>query len=1067
MRGIVDGAISHARMVIVIFIVALFAGGVTYVNLPKEADPDIPIPVFGILVPIDGGAAEDVQRLIVKPAENELQSLDGLKQLDGYAIQGVGQLVLEFTLTTDPETARADLDEKLDLAKRDFPEDALEPVIQEVNPSLFPIMAINLYGDLPERELNRQADLLSDRLENIAGVLEAQIKGKREDVLEIIVDPLKLETYNLSYEEVLRTVSNNNRLVPAGRIDLGDGRFQVKVPGLIKTADDALSLPVIRSGDTVVTIADVATVQRTFKDREETAAFNGAPALSIDIVKRQGANILDTAAEINRVIEELRDTWPPTLQATITSDQSVLIEQQFNGLQSNIVSAVLIVMVIVVGALGLRSAGLVGLAIPSSFVIAFLLLSAFGLTINTMVMFGMVIAVGILVDGAIVVVEYADRKLAEGLPKSEAYALAAKRMFWPIIASNATTLAAFVPFLFWNSLPGKFMSYLPITLIFVLSASLVMALIFLPVLGSIFGGRPKDAGGDLETLSGAEGDPNSAGGWLGGYVKLTRNLIRRPLMVTGAAALIVVSIFVAFASKEHKSEFFIDFEPQQVIVFVRAQGNLSATDEQEIVRRAEARVLGLEEVINVSARSGASQNSLGFGDGIGGQPVDTIGRLLIDVKNSETGPEWSGRASEAAIRTALEDFPGAQIEIQKLEYGPSDGKDIQIALLSESETDLIEAAGLFRDKLDSITGLREIEDTRPIPGIEWQIQVDREEAGRFGVDVAQIGAAVQLVTNGILVGRYRPDDVAEEVDIRMRLPEGERSLDSLDKLRISTREGLVPVSLFVDRVPAQRIVTIQRRDGKRVIELRANTVEQGESSKFVTELRDWLPTADIPSSVEVTFGGADEDTAEAEGFFQVAAIAALFLMAVILLWEFNNVYHVLLTLSAVILSTTGVIIGILTYLPYISYIMLGTGVVALAGIVVNNNIVLIDTYQRLRSEGNRTVDEAALAAAAQRIRPILLTTATTIAGLLPMMLGMNIDFSTGVISFGGLTAEWFVQLAAAVVFGLGFSTVMTLLVTPAWLAAPYRISLFAERIKRLALRRGTTESADPAPQAAE
>lgn len=1048
MTGIVDGAISHARMVIAIFIVSLFAGGVTYVNLPKEADPDIPIPIFGVLVPIDGGAAEDVERLIVRPAETEMQTMDGLKQLDGYGIQGVAQLVLEFSLTTDPTDARKDVEDKLDLAKREFPEDAKEPIIQEVNPSLFPIMAINLYGDLPERELNRQADSLSEELENINGVLEARVQGKRDDVLEIIVDPLKLETYNISYEEVVRTVTNNNRLVPAGRIDLGEGRFQVKVPGLIKNAEDALGLPVLRSGDTVVTIADVATVQRTFKDREVTAEFNGNPALTIDIIKRSGANILDTAAEIDTVIERARAGWPPSLQATITSDQSVLIEQQFNGLQSNIVSAVLIVMVIVVAALGLRSAGLVGLAIPSSFVIAFLLLSFYGLTINTMVMFGMVIAVGILVDGAIVVVEYADRKMAEGMERRAAYAMAAKRMFWPIIASNATTLAAFVPFLFWNSLPGKFMSYLPITLIFVLSASLIMALIFLPVLGSFLGGRPKDAGGDLESLSGAEGDPTAAKGWLGSYVRLTASLIRRPLLVTLFAGIVVSSIAFVFGSKEHKTEFFIDFEPQQVIVFVRAQGNLSAADEHAIVQRAQERILGLEEVINVSARSGASQNSLGFGDGIGGQPVDTIGRLLVDVKNSQHDASHDGRMSEAAIRRALENFPGAQIEIQKLEYGPSDGKDVQIALLSNNPEELSQAAAQFRAKMDSISGLREIEDTRPLPGIEWQINVDRAEAGRFGVDVTQVGAAVQLVTNGILVGRYRPDDSTEEVDIRMRLPESDRSLDALDQLRISTREGLVPVSLFVERTPAPKVVTLQRRNGKRVIELRANAVEQGEGSKFVDELRAWAATANLPPSVEVSFGGADEDTAEAEAFFSAAAIAALFLMAVILLWEFNNVYHVVLTLSAVVLSTTGVIIGVLVYLPYISYIMLGTGVVALAGIVVNNNIVLIDTYQRLRAD-NRTADEAALAAAAQRIRPILLTTATTIAGLLPMMLGMNVDFSQGLITFGGLTSEWFVQLATAVVFGLGFSTVMTLVVTPAWLAAPYRISLFLGRVKSL------------------
>ncbi len=1044
MHALIDGAIGRARMVLTLLAVLLGAGTLTYVNLPKEADPDIPIPYVGVTIPLEGISPEDAERLLVRPVETELRGIEGLKEMNGYGLLGAGQLVLEFDVSFDQDQALLDVREKVDLARREFPEDAREPVITELNASLFPILVINIHGDAPERGLYRIARQLQEDLEAISGVLEANIQGEREEVLEIVADPAKLESYNLSYEAILATVSANNRLVPAGQIDMGEGRFPVKVPGLIRTAEDAFNLPVKRDGDRIVTLSDVAEVRRTFKDREVYARFDGRPAVSIQVVKRTGANILDTVDEVRRAVDAAEASWPDTVQATLTSDMSEMIDKQLGQLESSIATAVILVMIIVVAALGLRSAGLVGLAIPASFVMAFLMLGVFGYTINMMVMFGMVIAVGILVDGAIVMVEYADRKMAEGLDRRAAYALAAKRMFWPIVASNATTLAAFVPFLFWDSMPGKFMAYLPITLIFVLSASLLMALIFLPVLGSVIGGRPRaEPTVDMKAISGAEGDPRRSGGWLGAYVRLISALMRRPVSVTLAAFALIAGIFAWFGSTPHKSEFFLDVEPEQVYVFVRAQGNLSADEEFAIVSRVETRLLDINGIEHLSTRSGTGSNSGGFFDGTGDVPQDTIGRILVDLRDREQG--YDGRVTLQKIRDSLEGFPGAMIEVRKLEQGPPVGKDVQIALRS-SDPDLLDrVARQVSEHVRTMDGLREYSDSLPLPGIEYQLEVDRAEAGKFGLDVAQVGAAVQLVTNGILVGRYRPDDALDEVDIRVRLPETARSLQAIDRLRLATPEGQVPLSTFVERVPAQRVQRIERRDGKRLVTISANAVEQGTGPQKVAEIRDWIAAQAFDPRVDIAFEGADEDTAEANAFFQNAALAALFLMAIILLWEFNNFYHVFLTLSAVILSTAGVLIGIQLVLPYISILMIGTGIVALAGIVVNNNIVLIDTVQRLQRDG-RSIEDAALAAAAQRIRPILLTTLTTICGLLPMVFMMNVSFLNGQITFGGVTAEWWVPLATAVVFGLGFSTMMTLLVTPVWLTAPAKLGAWRRRM---------------------
>jgi len=1044
MKKLIEGAVDRVRMVLSIMVFCLVAGFLAYVNLPKEADPDIPIPFVGVTLPLEGISPEDAERLLVRPSEVQLQQIEGLKQMDGIAAEGAGQIILEFDVSFDADQAVLDVREKIDMAEREFPDDTRPAVITEVNANLFPIMTINLWGDVPERGLVREARALKQRLESLPTVLEARIIGEREEVLEVIIDPAKLETYNLSYVDVLQAVTANNRLVPAGRLDLGKGRFPVKVPGLIESARDALAIPVLRTENAVVTLGEIADVRRTFKDREVYSRFNGKPSLAIEIVKRTGANIVATTQSVRADLALAEARWPDNLHATITGDLSEWIFDTLTSLESSILTAVLLVMIIVLGALGLRSGILVGVAIPSSFLLAFLLLGVAGYTINMMVMFGMVIAVGILVDGAIVVVEYADRKMAEGMHRKQAYTLAAQRMFWPVVSSTLTTLAAFLPFLFWNSIPGKFMSYLPITLIFVLTASLIVALIFTPVLGSVIGGR--ESRDDNLAAIAAEGDPFKTTGALRVYVEIVAETIRRPLLVLGVTGTVIFGIVSWFASTPHKTEFFLDAEPEQIYVFVGARGNYSAAEEFAMVQQVEAKLADIPGIESIIFRSGSLARGGTQGDGVQDVPVDTIGRLLIDLTDRGTRPD--GRQIEAEIRRRVANLNGMRAEVVRLEQGPPQGKDIQIELTSDNGPALTAAAAKVRAHLESMSGLIELEDTRPQPGIEWQLDVDRAEAAKFGVDVAQVGAAVQLVTNGILVGRFRPDDAFEEVDIRVRLPAEDRTLDELDRLRISTPGGPVPLSIFVDRFPAQRIDKIDRRDGQRVLIVRSNVVEQGTAAQNIAEIQTWIEANPVSRDVTVTFAGSNQETEEAAGFFAVAFIAALFLMAIILLWQFNNFYHVLLTLTAVLISSVGVLLAIQVALPYVSFIMVGTGIVALAGIVVNNNIILIDTYQRLRQDG-RTSEQAAIATAAQRIRPITLTTGTTLIGLLPMVFQWNLNFVTGTMSVGGAASEWWVPLATAVVWGLGASTITCLFVTPMLLTLPDRIGRAA-----MALRAG-------------
>lgn len=1056
MTGMVDFAVSRARATIMTLLAGLIAGVITYANLPKEADPDIPIPFVYIGVPLEGASPEDAERLVVRPLETQLRSLEGVQELNCVAQTGYGICIVEFDVSFDQEQALIDVREKVDDARVEFPAEVDEWTIQEFNASLFPIVVVNLFGNLPERALYALSQELQDELEALPNVLEAEVAGAREELLEVIVDPARLEAYSLTQEELLSAVQSNNRLVTAGALDTGAGRYQVKVPGLFETAEDVLSLPLRAVGARSVTLGDVADVRRTFKDRDGYASFNGAPAFSIQVKKRLGSNIIDTIADVREVTESMRADWPGTVSVEYSLDQSRWIEDSISQLGSSVATAVTLVMILVVAALGVRSGILVGIAIPSSFLLAFLLLGVFGLSMNFMVLFGMVLAVGVLVDGAIVVIEYADRKLAEGLPREQAYALAGKRMFWPIVSSTLTTLAAFVPFLFWDSIPGQYMSFLPKTLIFVLVASLVVALIFLPVLGALVGKTKSAPDPTLAALSGADGNPADAPGMTGAYARIISGLVKRPLMVTLGTVVLVVGVWSWFLNTPHRVEFFLDTEPEQVFVYVRARGNLSPAEKNAMGADVEARVAQIDGIKSIARTSGGGANiSSGFGQS---SPDDAVATLFIDFY--PFGERRDGRAIERDIRAALTNVPGVLIEVAALQNGPPVGKDVQIEISALDPVALNQTAYAIRDHLDAMDEVIEIEDTLPLPGIEWVLEVDREKAGRFQVDITQLGSAVQMVTNGVLVGRYRPDDSDEEVDIRARFAEAGRSLDALESLRVTTIQGAVPISNFVTREARPQVDRINRRDGRRYVEVRANVPEGVAANLVLDDIKAWLEDSGaVAPGVDVRFRGADEENAEAAAFFVGAMAASLFMMAAILLLQFNNIWHVVLTLQAVVLSITGVLLGIQLVFPYVSILMVGTGVVALAGIVVNNNIVLIDTYQRLRSLG-WGVDDAIVRTAAQRLRPVLLTTVTTIFGLLPMVFMINADYLGGRITVGGPSAEWWVPLASTVVWGLGFATILTLLLTPVLIGAPMRIGRF---IKRWILRRPIDDDADATP----
>ncbi|MDX2144434.1 MAG: efflux RND transporter permease subunit [Rhodospirillaceae bacterium] len=1028
MHGLIDGIMERSRMVMATLAMILVAGVVALLDIPKEAEPDIPVPTIYINMVYRGISPEDGERLLVRPMERQMRTIEGLKEVRGQSYPNAANVTLEFEPGFDQDKAMEDVRAAMNLAKADLPAGAEEPTAHEINMSLLPILAISISGDVPERTLRAIARQLKDKLEEIPSVLKAEIAGDRKEQVEVEIDPALLKNYGIDASQFAAVLRRNNSVVAAGKLENETGAFGVNVGGLLDNAWDVLKVPVVVNGDAVVRVGDLATVRRGFVDATSYARVNGRPSLTIEVSKRIGENIIETVDAAKAVVERERAFWPAGVQTDYFQDKSTMIRDMIGELANNFVTAIILVMIVVVGALGLRSGLLVGLAIPGSFLMGILALYAFGMTINMVVMFALTLAVGMLVDDAIVISEYADRKMVEGFGKREAYAMAAKRMAPPVISATLTKIAAFAPLLFWSGMFGEYMKYLPVTLIATLTASLLMALVFLPVLGAKFG-RP--GSGDHETMraiaASEHGDVTTLKGFTGIYARILHKALQTPgrVVLGGIGVLLVVqTLYWSFGKG---IEFMPESEPERAAVFIHARGNLSVDEKDALTKEVESRIFDLPEFKSVYAKTGAGAR---YRDGT----ADIVGAVQLEYT------DWSNRrpSSEvmAEVRERLKDLAGVKVELWEEKMGPPSGREFQINLMSTDTTLLRAHVAKVRAKMAEMGTFTDIEDSLPLPGIDWQLDVDRAQAAKFGVDVRAVGDMVQMVTNGLKMTDYRPNDADDEVDIVVRFPPEYRSLDQLDNLRINTAKGPIPVSNFVRRAAAPAEGEINRSDGERIVRVMANVADGHLANDQLVAMGRWLgeqiaknDPAAWDRNVKFLFKGQNEEQDESAAFLSRAFVVALFLIAAILLFEFNSFFSTFLICTAVIMSTIGVFLGLLIFQQPFGIVMSGVGVVALAGIIVNNNIVMIDTYDRLKHEF-ADAGEAALRAAVQRLRPVVLTTVTNILGLLPMMFLLNVDFVKREVEIGAPSLQWWQQLAIAINCGLAFATLLTLVFTP-------------------------------------
>ena len=1034
MTGIVDFALSKARTTLAIGLVIIIAGAFARSTIQVAADPNIQLPLVSVSVFLDGASPSDASRLIARPLETRLRSVPGIKELSSSSRLSFARIVAEFEVGYDIDTALRDIKQAVEEVKFQLPREAEDPQIREYSFANFPVMNLSLVGSASMRQKVFIARELQDRLEAISEVLAADLEGAPEEVLEGIIDKSKMETYGITLSQLAMAIRNNNLIIPGGAQDTGSGKFNIEVPSIFETAEDVYNIPVKVTQDAVVTLSDIAEIRRTFKDFSSYAKVNGQDAVTLEIRLRVDANAIEAKKHIIEAKEEFEKTLPQNLSIVRTNDETVWAEVMISELEGNIITAIFLVMILVIASMGVRVGMLVGLSIPFCFLLTFIILRIVGVEFNFLVMMGLLLGLGMLIDGAIVVTEYADRKISEGLTRLEAYRLSSKRMFFPIISSTATTIAAFTPLIFWPGFTGQFMRYLPITVFIVLSASLVYALIITPVVGSIFGQRRSTlVSGESEQTGEVLFDRISEF-----YSKALKKFVKNP----GETIIAVLMLlwFFGYAMYGNFSKgtlYFADVDPVAAEISIRGRGNFSSSEAKEIMEIVEEKIQAVDGIENLYLTTGSQWFSAGG---------DTVSRGFIEVVDSKYR-DISGKEVIEKVQKAASNIPGIIVEITPEEGGPSFSSPIELGIFGDNEQSVAKTTEIIEQyMLNDVVGLANIRSTLPYSLIEWKVQVDKQKAAQLGVSIVDVGALVQMLTNGFKVGEYRPDDSKDEIEIRARFGVQHRSLSGIENLKVNSINGLIPVSTFIKLVPRENRQSVVRRNGKFFHEIGLAT----ESSDYlvtdkVNEMSEWLAKQEFDAGIETKFRGMQEETEQVTEFLVIAAITALALMLILLVTQFNSFYQSTLVLSAVFMSVVGVLIGLLITGKPFSTTMTGIAIVALSGIVVNNNIVLIDTFNRLTGEfPNLAKEDVIIKTCKQRLRPILLTTATTIFGLLPLAIGLSIDVLGREIIVGSRVVGWWQNLASSIVFGLAFSTVLTLIFTPAALILPSRIKAWLE-----------------------
>ena len=1082
-------AIRNRTSVLVLFAFVTIGGLVSYNAIPKESFPEIEIPSIIVNTIYPGVSPTDVESLVTRKIEEELNTISGLKELASTSIEGYSSVVAEFETSTNMDEALQKVREKVDLARPELPPDAEDPAIYEFNVDDFPMMQVNLAGGYGLVRLKEVGEDLQDRLEAIPAVLRVDLRGGLERQVRVDVDLSRLQYYNVSFDDVLSAIRQENVNIPGGSIDVGGVKYLVRVDGEFDDPSVVGDLVVTTVDGRPIYVSDLAEVEFGFAERESYARLSDEPVITLDVVKRSGRNIIETADAVRAEIDAMRPLLPPSTVVSITSDMSADIGDMVSSLQNNIISGLILIVGVLLFVLGLRTSIFVAISIPTSMFLTFVLLRVLGVTMNMVVLFSLILALGMLVDNAIVIVENIYRFVEEGWDRRTAARKATGEVAVPVIAATATTLAAFTPLLFWPGLAGQFMRYLPLTLIVTLSSSLFVALVIVPTLCSFFldpaGARPRRHGrrrrGAILGILGVGlllvglANPLTAvllavvggGLWLlhvrvlerVGAAFMTHTYVRviswyegrlswaldhRPLVLFGSAVALVGTMIVYGRFARPVEYFPEDIPPRTLVVSVDAPVGTSADVTDGYARRLKADLAGIEglsDAETVVTTVGAGGGGGGGGGFMASGPSGPeAGRITVDmIEPQDRSYDVFATLAEMQQRVGAE-LAGAEVRVDRIEEGPGAGPPVNIeigggdpqllAAFAEEAINLIEGAPVY----SRLVGLEsDTDDARP----ELRVEVDRERASLYGLSTNDVGFAVRGAINGLEAAKYRTGN--DEFDIVVRLREEDRrELTALDELTALAEGSQVPLVSVAEWSVGKGYGSIRRKDMDRVATVSAEVTSGQNPNAVLVEVRGVLAdfAASLPPGYTLAFTGEQEEQQEAQAFLMGAFLIAVGLIAFILVSQFNSVVKPLIILSSVAMSTIGVLVGLLVFkMPFV-IIMTGVGVISLAGVVVNNAIVLIDYIDVLRRRDGLSCRDAVTMGGITRLRPVLLTATTTALGLVPLAIGLNFDFFgffsslAPEIYWGGEQAAWWSPMAVAVIVGIVFATFLTLILVP-------------------------------------
>jgi CzcA family heavy metal efflux pump len=1011
-------ALKRQVTVLALLVIIVVAGLHSYATLPRESFPDITIPYVFVSTTYEGVAPADMEELITIPIERKLKGIDDVEEIRSTSAEGISTVAIKFLPKVDLDDALQKVRDKVDQAEGDLPADLQDdPVIKEVNFSDMPVIRVVLSGPFSLRRLQNLAEDIQDRLESIPGVLEARLTGGLEREIHVEFDLDRVRAYNVPFSSIVGSLMNSNVNMPGGSMDIGEGKYLVRVPEDFQHPSEIFSIVAFVRDGKPVYLRDLAVIKDAFKDPLTRSRINRKKSVTIGVLKRSGENIVRVTDEVKRVVNGMRPELPQTLQIDLTADQSNDVRLMVSDLENNIISGLILVLAVIFFFIGGQSAIFVALAIPYSMFITFSLLTGFNVTLNMVVLFSLILALGMLVDNGIVIVENIYRHMQQGKSRQEAAAMGTDQVAWPVITSTLTTLGAFSPMLFWPGIMGEFMGYLPQTLIMALSASLFVALVINPVLSA----RYQKVKINNPSKKRVSREPLVKQFYL---ILLKWSLRHRWLVITSAVVLLIAAI-LAFVFFGKGTEFFPDTEPRRAYVNIKMPEGTNLDTSDQMVARIENIVSEYEDIRYVISNIGA----------IGGDPFSQggtgthISRVVLDFKDFHDRSRPSSEIVNEVRQRILKTIHGAEVQVEKEQEGPPTGPPINIEIFGEDILMLGELAARARKIIKDIPGLVDLKDNFVKGKPEIRVRVDKEKSALMGLDTYTIAYTVKSAINGVKAGVYR--EGKDEYDIIARLPKRDRqSIKGLKRITVSGPQGEpIPLTSLAEVKLGSGIGAIMRLDQKRVVTISgdvsgrlANDVIKDIDARLSQQI-DW------PKGYSFQFTGEQEEQAKAQAFLSKAFFACIALILLILLTQFNSLVTPLIILASVVFSLIGVFLGLLITGTAFGIIMTGIGVISLAGVVVNNAIVLIDYINQLLAKGLSST-EALLRAGSVRFRPVMLTAITTILGLLPMATGISFDFSKMAFDIGGESSQWWGPMAVAVIFGLGFATLLTLILVP-------------------------------------